>query len=109
MSDPRSVAANRRKFLFTCTIAAAAPLAARTALAQQKQKQKVDPASPQAKSLHYVEDASKATDPKHKPDQFCHNCQMFQAGANEPWGPCVLFGGNLVANKGWCNAWVKKA
>jgi hypothetical protein len=90
-----------------CTAAAAAPLAASSALAQQKQK--VDPSSPQAKSLNYVEDAKQARDPKRKPDQFCHNCQLFQAGPSDPSGPCAIFAGNLVANNGWCSAWVKKA
>jgi hypothetical protein len=107
MSDPVPPSTIRRKFLLACSIAAATPLAARSAFAQQKQK--VDPGSAQAKALNYVEDASKAKDPKHKPDQFCHNCQMFQAGPNEAWGPCAIFAGNLVANKGWCSAWVKKA
>jgi hypothetical protein len=98
---------DRRKFLFTCTVAAAAPLVAGSVHAQTKQK--VDENSAQAKSLNYVHDATKAKDPKRKPDQFCNNCQMFQAAASEAWGPCAIFGGNLVANKGWCSAWIKKA
>jgi hypothetical protein len=102
-----SRSSGRRKFLFTCSVAAAAPLVARTVQAQQKQK--VDPSSAQAKSLNYVEDAKQAKDPKRKPDQFCHNCQMFQADAKEKWGPCAIFAGNLVANQGWCSAWIKKA
>ena len=107
MSGPIDPAANRRRFLFACTVAAAAPLTAGRALAQQKQK--VDENSPQAKSLNYRHDAKEVKDPKHKPDQFCHNCQLYQGKATDPWGPCVLFGGNLVASKGWCNAWVQKA
>jgi hypothetical protein len=98
---------DRRKFLFTCTVAAAAPLLARSVHAQTKQK--VDPASPQAKAVNYVEDAKQSKDPKRKPDQFCHSCQLFQADAKEKLGPCAIFGGNLVANQGWCSAWVKKA
>jgi hypothetical protein len=107
MSDPSTPSRNRRSFLFACTVAAAAPLAARSAFAQSKEK--VDENSPQAKALNYKHDAKEVKDPKRKPDQFCHNCQFYQAKASDPWGPCALFNGNLVAAKGWCNAWVKKA
>jgi hypothetical protein len=107
MSDPARSPTNRRKFLFACTAAAAAPLAARSAFAQSKEK--VDENSPQAKALNYRHDAKQVKDPKHKPDQFCSNCQLYQGKASDAWGPCALFAGNLVAAKGWCNAWVKKA
>ena len=98
---------DRRKFLLTCTLAAAAPLAARRVPAQTKEK--VDENSAQAKALNYRHDAKQVKDPKRKPDQFCDNCQFYQAAASDPWGPCTLFTGSLVAAKGWCSAWVKKA
>jgi hypothetical protein len=107
MSRPSRCTTDRRRFLFTCTIAAAVPFAARSALAQAKEK--VDENSAQAKALNYRHDAKEVKDPKRKPDQFCNNCQFWQTKPTEAWGPCALFGGNLVAAKGWCNAWVKKA
>lgn len=73
---------------------------------------KLLPDEPMARSLHYVEDASKASRPP-KGDvpgeqQFCHNCQFLQAGQGE-WRPCSIFGGKLVNVNGWCSAWAKKA
>jgi hypothetical protein len=107
MPGPSRRPTERRRFLFACTLCAAAPFAARSALAQTKEK--VDENSAQAKALNYRHDAKQVKDPKRKPDQFCNNCQLYQAKATDPWGPCALFAGNLVAAKGWCNAWVKKA
>jgi hypothetical protein len=73
---------------------------------------KLSPDDPMAKSLRYVEDASKATRPP-KGDvpgeqQLCSNCQFLQAGEGE-WRPCSIFGGKLVNVNGWCSAWAKKA
>jgi hypothetical protein len=107
MSHPPPLSRNRRKLLFACSIAAAAPLAARSAFAQSKEK--VDENSAQAKSLNYRHDAKQVKDPKRTPDQFCNNCQLYQAAPTDPWGPCAIFAGNLVAAKGWCSAWIKKA
>ncbi|HYE35525.1 high-potential iron-sulfur protein [Methylocaldum sp.] len=71
---------------------------------------KLSPDDPMAKSLHYVEDASKANRPA-KGDvpgeqQFCHNCKFLQAGQGE-WRPCSIFGGKLVNVNGWCSSWLK--
>jgi len=98
----------RRTFLLRSgAVLASLPAGARVALAQDAKK--VDMNSPQAKALNYHHDAKQVKDPKHKEGQFCHNCQFFQSDKKTGWGPCTLFGGQLVAAEGWCNAWVKKA
>ncbi|CAI8760296.1 high-potential iron-sulfur protein [Methylocaldum szegediense] len=72
--------------------------------------QKLSPNDPMAKSLHYVEDASKAKRPPREgtpgEQQFCHNCKFLQAGEGE-WRPCSIFGGKLVSVNGWCSSWLK--
>jgi hypothetical protein len=71
---------------------------------------KLSPDDPIAKSLHYVEDASKAQRPPREgvpgEQQFCHNCKFLQAGEGE-WRPCTIFGGKLVNVNGWCSSWLK--
>jgi hypothetical protein len=67
---------------------------------------------PTAVALGYHEDA-KTVDVKkfvtYKPDQSCANCVQLQGKAGDAWRPCNLFPGKLVAEKGWCKVWVKKA
>ncbi|TAL86202.1 MAG: High potential iron-sulfur protein [Rhodanobacter sp.] len=58
-------------------------------------------ADPTAKALDYVPDASKSTNPKHKPGDDCSNC-MFYSGGKTGSGPCQLFPGKSVEAKGWC-------
>jgi hypothetical protein len=74
--------------------------------------QKVDEKEPQAVSLGYKEDTTKVDQkkyPKHDRSQVCSNCQFFQQDkASGQYGPCSIFGGKLVAAKGWCSAYVKK-
>lgn len=61
---------------------------------------------PQAKALHYVDDASKS---KVRPaaNQFCHNCANYTGDRKAQWGPCTVFPGKDVNTQGWCAAWVK--
>ena len=63
---------------------------------------------PAAKGLAYVHDASKSTDPKHKPDQFCKNCNLVRGDAGQ-WRQCAIFPGKGVNENGWCTAWVLKS
>jgi hypothetical protein len=91
---------------------AAVPVSAilgRTAVAASG---KVDPNEPQAKSLGYIEDATKVdakANPNYKPGQLCANC--LQAPTAKPGMaevPCNIFAGRPVAAKGWCKVYVKK-
>jgi len=63
---------------------------------------------PAAKGLGYVHDASKTSDPKHKPDQFCKNCNLIRGDSGE-WRECAIFPGKVVNENGWCTAWVLKS
>jgi hypothetical protein len=98
---------SRRRFLSHVLLAAAAaPLAGGfAARALGAPLPKLPLSNPQAKSLHYTEDAGKVADPAHKAGSACANCQFFTAGTNA----CALFAGFQVAPKGWCSAWAKKA
>jgi hypothetical protein len=73
---------------------------------------KVDPNEPQAKSLGYVEDATKVdakANPNFKPGQICANCLQVPKGKEGgDWVPCNIFGGRPVAAKGWCKVYVKR-
>jgi hypothetical protein len=92
----------RRKFIQIVPVAGAALLAGREVLAQAKPADALDPKSPQATGLKYVEKTANAA-------QKCNNCQLYQAKATDAWGGCPLFAGKKVAGEGWCSAWVKKA
>ena len=74
---------------------------------------RVDPNEPQAKSLGYVEDASKVdpkANPNFKPGQHCANCLQVPAGKEKGAKiPCNIFAGRLVNANGWCKVWVKRA
>jgi hypothetical protein len=63
---------------------------------------------PAAKGLAYVHDASKSTHPKHKPNQFCKNCNLIRSDSGE-WRQCAIFPGKGVNENGWCTAWVLKS
>ena len=72
----------------------------------------LDVNDPQAKSLGFVEDASKVdpkANPNFKPGQNCLNC--LQAPTGKPGMaevPCNIFAGRPVAGKGWCKVYVKR-
>jgi hypothetical protein len=98
--------ANRRVFLLSAaalgSVACTGPaLAASPAL---------DAKDPQAVALGYTPDSSKvaaAFAARHAAGAHCGNCVMYQ-GKGEAQGGCLMFGGKLVPNKGWCGNWVKK-
>lgn len=60
------------------------------------------PSDPTAKALHYVEDASKSSNPKHKKGDNCSNCVFYKGKPGDARGPCQLFPGKSVNAKGWC-------
>jgi trimethylamine:corrinoid methyltransferase-like protein len=100
----------RRIFLLKSIGAAVALPAAGQAFAQTAAK--VDPKDAQAIALGYVEDASKADAkkfPKWAKDQQCTSCQLYIKKGDDGWGGCSIFPNKLIASKGWCSAWIKKA
>ncbi|MCC5826365.1 high-potential iron-sulfur protein [Alkalimonas sp.] len=54
---------------------------------------------PLAKAMRYTHESEVE-------GQYCHNCNLIQ-GEEADWRPCAIFPGKLVANEGWCAAWVK--
>jgi hypothetical protein len=72
---------------------------------------KVDPNEPQAKSLGYVEDASKVdakANPNFKPGQNCANCLQSTGKPGDAMVPCNIFAQRQVNAKGWCKVYVKR-
>lgn len=72
----------------------------------------VDPASPQASGLGYVEDATtvdKAKYTRYQDGQTCATCALYQGAADSEWGGCGIFPAQAVAAKGWCSAFAPKA
>ena len=101
---------SRRRFLKVAagTTAAAAVLGGLPRFARAADLPHVTDADPTAKALGYVEDASKTTNPKHKPGANCSNCQFYSGGPSG-YGPCALFPGKSVNAKGWCVSHSPKA
>lgn len=101
---------SRRKFILGSVAAVSAMAMMRTATAADAPM--LSEADPQAKSLGYVANASKADKakfPKFAAGQACSNCSLYQGKAGSASGPCPIFAGKQVASGGWCSAYVKKA
>lgn len=60
------------------------------------------PSDPTAHALHYTENASTTTNPKHKKGDDCSNCTFYKGKPGAAYGPCQLFPGKAVNAKGWC-------
>jgi len=97
----------RRSILIAAPALALGLLATREASAQAL----VSEDDPTAKALGYKADGSKVDAAKFKTwakTNTCANCNFYKVkDANS--GPCMALGNKLVASKGWCSAWVKKA
>lgn len=97
----------RRKFLKSSLVAGAAM----TFFGKASAGTPLSESDPQAKSLGYVVNASKADKakfPKFAAGQNCGNCSLYQGKAGGS-GPCPIFAGKDVAAAGWCSAYAKKA
>ncbi len=100
---------NRRVFMLQVAAASGTALLAGQAQAQAAMLSEKDA---QAAALGYVADSTKVDAkkfPKHAATQLCSNCQVYAGKPADPAGPCAIFPGKLVASKGWCSAYVKKA
>ena len=100
----------RRTFLRNTLVASAAIPLAGIPIILKADGEKVAESDPIAVALGYVH--ATAVDTKKYPNratpegqkQFCHNCKLYQAGA-DGWGGCSVFQGKLVDGEGWCSAW----
>jgi hypothetical protein len=98
---------SRRQFI----IYSAAGLASLSVANQASAQAMVAETDPQAVGLGYKADAAtvdKAKFAKYVDGHNCANCQLYVSKSADA-GTCGIFPGKLVAAKGWCNAWVKKA
>ena len=59
--------------------------------------------APEAKAVHYVEDAKEAKEAA--PGNNCGNCGLYQGPNGSLHGPCQLFPGKEVKAGGWCSSW----
>src|ERR1700738_4303329 len=100
---------SRRTFLITSIGVASTLALSRQAFADAP---KVAEADPTAQALGYKADATqvdKAKYAKYAAGQDCANCSFYQGKPTDAYAPCPMFGGKLVAGKGWCTAYNKKA
>jgi High potential iron-sulfur protein len=111
MTDAASAQARRRFLKLATAGLVAAPFGGMLAMRRARGQQKVSPEDEMAQQLGYHEDAS-AVDvgawPTYEESQNCANCQLFEFAEGEEFGPCQIFGGQLVAAAGWCSAWVER-
>ena len=74
--------------------------------AQAEELPRLDPDSPQAKSLGYVTNIAKAKDnPTYQAGEHCANCMFFKQANNG----CQVFPQYSVVPDGWCQSWTKQA
>ena len=108
MGDTASRQARRRFLkLATAGMAAIPWCGAYRAHAQERVKEDDE----LAQQLGYKENAADV-DPSEWPDyqegHTCANCQLYQGAEGDEWGPCDIFGGNLVNANGWCLSWLER-
>ena len=68
------------------------------------EEQKLSEDDPEAKTLHYVTDVSRAKDAK--PGQKCATCSLYAGDRQSTAGPCPVFDNKLVSANGWCKSWM---
>lgn len=98
----------RRTFLIAVAGASSAAMFAASARAQTA----VAETDAQAQGVGYRADATKvdkAKFPKYAAGQLCSNCALYQGKPTDATAACPLFPGKVVAGKGWCSAYNKKA
>jgi hypothetical protein len=105
MNSPASPARRRllKRLALGVSLAPAAADLWRAALAASPAPPLISVDSPEAKAVHYVEDASDAQGAT--PGNRCGNCGLYQGVSGATQGPCQLFPGKDVKQAGWCRSW----
>ena len=92
---------NRRDFLKLSGTSLIGLTLGSTALRANAQEQ-LSESDPTAVALKYVNKSAVE-------GSYCDNCMYIQGEDGKDWRPCAIFPGKVVAAKGWCSAWMKKA
>jgi hypothetical protein len=103
VSQPKSLARRRLLQRFILGFPAAALALTRAPEARAADLPLLSPGAPEAKKVHYVEDA--AHDKRAPQGATCANCALYQGAAGSAEGACQLFPGRDVKAKGWCSSW----
>jgi hypothetical protein len=112
MADAVSQEARRRFLKLATAGVVAAPLGGMLVMRRAQAQQKVSESEDLAKQLGYKPDASQvdaSAFPTYVKGHHCGNCQLFHGKQGEEWGPCDIFGGELVNVNGWCSAWTERS
>ena len=64
----------------------------------------VSESDPRAVAVKYRKDATQSAERKDG-TAICDNCTLYTGKPMEASGTCEIFGGGLVAAKGWCTSW----
>jgi len=91
-----------KRFALGASLGTVAASGLKAALAAEAPLLAVD--APEAKAVHYVEDAKQAS--AAKPGSNCATCGLYQGPTGSARGPCQLFAGKDVKASGWCDSWV---
>jgi len=102
----------RRRFLKLATAGMAAlPLCGACIARPARAQERVEEDEELAQQLGYKHDATEV-DPDEWPDyqegHICANCELYRGAEGDAWGPCDIFGGGLVAARGWCLSWLER-
>ena len=97
------MALSRRRFLDALLAAPVVLAAHRARGASDQALQPLDPRSPEARAVAYVEDGASA-EPRAAGNR-CASCALYGGAAGSVAGACQLFTGKQVRAKGWCSAW----
>jgi hypothetical protein len=99
---------SRRELVKTLTLGAVASATVAASRTRSAEPAKLDVHDPAALALGYVEDASRVDlkkYPRYAQGTKCDNCLLLQGEPGNPYRPCSLFQGKLVAVSGWCSGW----
>lgn len=99
---------HRRRLLMNAAVGAVmVPLALSSLSKALAAAPLLSPDDATAKSLEYVEDASKSTSAKK--GSHCGSCALYQGAAGSTQGGCAIFPGKEVKATGVCDSWTPKA
>jgi High potential iron-sulfur protein len=103
VTGPKSLSRRHLLQALALGVPAAAVALARSEQAGAAELPLLSPDAPEAKAVHYTEDASKDT--RAAKGATCANCGLYQGATGSARGACQLFPGRDVAAKGWCSSW----